>query len=91
MSRDKFEEILDNYTLLNKVNDDIIKQVTKLNIKLDSEIDALSEELFSKRDLLTVMSRVELPADQQPQLLIASKIKQYCNWHYPALQINCNY
>lgn len=84
------EHITNNYKQLTIDNDSSINQLNELITLINTDIDTLATTLFSSRKLLAAISRIDLPVDPDLRLLVKTKIKQYCDWHYPGLQISCN-
>lgn len=82
--------IFNNYKQLIVDNDSNINQLIELINVINTDIDTLAI-MFSNRQLLnTTIGRADLPFDSTLRLLVKTKIKQYCDWHYPGLQLNCS-
>lgn len=84
------DHITNNYKQLSIDNDSNINQLITLITLINTDIATLATELFSNRRLLDYTGRIDIPAESELRILVKSKIKQYCDWHYPGLQINCN-
>ena len=84
------KQIDNNYKQLIIDNDSNINQLNELIMLINTDIDTLATTLFSDRELLTTNARFDLPFDLDIRSLVKTKIKQYCDWHYPGLQISCN-
>lgn len=84
------DHITNNYKQLSIYNDSNINQLNELITKINNDINILAHELFSNRELLSTIKRVNLPTIGPIRELVKTKIKQYCNWHYPGLQIRCS-
>ena len=84
------DHINNNYKQLIIDNDSNVNQLNELITLINTDIDTLATTLFSSRELLITNSRYDLPFNTDIRSLVKSKIKQYCDWHYPGLQISCN-
>jgi hypothetical protein len=84
------ELINNNYKQLSIDNDNNIGQLNELIKLVNTDITTLATTLFSNRELPAYTKRVNLPSDELLRKLVKSKIRQYCDWHYPGLQISCN-
>ena len=84
------DQIINNYNQLTVDNDNNIDQLNELVTSINTDIDTLATTLFANRTLLTTVARINLPFEDDLRLLVKTKIKQYCNWNYPGLQISCN-
>jgi len=82
------DHITNNYKQLILDNDSNINQLNELIELVNLDITILATTLFANRELLAYTGRIDLPFESDLRLLVKTKIKQYCDWHYPGLQIN---
>ena len=82
--------INNNYKQLMIDNDNNISLLNELIELVNADITTLATTLFSDRELLIDTARTDLPTEGLLRNLVKSKIRQYCDWHYPGLQISCN-
>lgn len=81
-----YNNILD---LSNSLAKDIQEQILQVEQDIELEADKLSDHKF---DLNFINPAQRVPIELYPKDLlerITTRIKSYCDWHYPALQIEC--
>ena len=84
------DHITNTYKQLSIDNDRNINQLIELITLINTDIDTIATTLFSSRELSKITARIDSPSDELIRSLVKSKISQYCDWHYPGLQISCN-
>lgn len=91
------DSILKDLMLLGEKNQELIDKLQQKISDIDSELDTLSESNFKNDEYRKKFNEQNLQGpDFQNSLIISvelesiikSKITEYSDWHYPALQIN---
>ena len=91
------DQIIKNYFLIGQQSQATINSIREQISRLDSEIDTMSTSMFNNIKYHNTMSEDNIQGEQFGNNLvisadleagIISKITEYSDWHYPALQIN---
>lgn len=94
---DFFDLTIEDYLSIGQQNQTVIKSIHEEISRLDSEIDILSTSMFNNDEYRDTMSESKIQGEQFANNLIISaeleaeiisKITEYSNLCYPALQIN---
>lgn len=96
---DYTNQILKDYELLKQQNQKTIKNVLEQIYRLNLLIDNASLIMTSKQDYLNIFHEINIQGSEfvnslfissELESIIVSKITEYSDWHYPALQISPN-
>lgn len=91
------DQIIKDYLLLEQQNQTTINNIHGQIAKLDLEIDSVSKSLFdndeyrnnfNEQRIQGLEFKKNLIVSTELESAIISKITEYSDWHYPALQIN---
>lgn len=93
---DYCDTTIKDYLSLAQKNQTVINSICEEILRLDAEIDKMSTSMFNSNEYLDKMSECNIQGSFSNNLIISaelkamliSKITEYCNFHYPALQIN---